>query len=296
MTPHRKLTAAATVGILLLSACSTVEPDAPDDVTTTTITALDRDPHPVTSPVPEADTTGLWLPLSFQESRILDPGWDTDVLSADGVFLGASTTGDHVEFTAIDVHGEILWAAERPSGSIDFEVRSDNGSAIAALPDTDPDGAQSVSGYDLVTGDRVWGPEQPPGPRAADSAEQTQSTTTDDGTHLDPGTRTRITLRDTTLRAEGSDGNELWTLSVEADTQVAGLAGGLLYLREGDAIRAHNVVTGAVAQAYDPEGEGRVVVPQMMVAQGADLLMDGERPLIAVAPEEPAAPGGPPAG
>ncbi|WP_256840245.1 hypothetical protein [Ornithinimicrobium faecis] len=294
MTAHRRLAAAATVGILLLPACSTTQPDTPDDAVTTTTAALDRDPHPVTTPLPEADTAGMWLPLAFQDRRIIDPGWDTEVLHADGVFLGVSDLGDHVAFTAVDVHGEILWSAERPGGNTDFELRTDDGSAIAVLPDNAPEAAATVSGFDLTTGEQVWGPEESPGPGGTDTAEQTESARAADGTHFDPGTGTRVTVQDTTLRAESADGSELWTLSVDADTQVAGLAGALLYLREGDAIRVHNVVTGAVAQAYDPEGQGRVVVPSMMGSQGAAVLLDGEHRLLAVAPEPSAAPGGPP--
>lgn len=298
MTTHRSLAALATVGILLLSACNTTQPDPSDDTATTATTsaALKRDPHPVTTPLPEADVAGLWLPLTFQDLPILDPGWDTEVLYADGVFLGAIDHGDRLEYTAVDVHGEVLWAAERPSGSTDFSLRTHNdGSATAVLPDSGPDGATTVNGYDLTTGDLTWGPEEPPGrgTRGSDGSTETTeegSQASVDGEHLDPATGTRIILHGSTLRAEDPAGSELWSLSITEDTHVAGLAGGLLYLREGDAIRAHNIVTGAVAQAYDPEGQGRVVVPKVMVTEGAALLMDGERPLIAVARDAPPAP------
>ena len=162
---------------------------------------------------------------------------------------------------------------------------------VVVLPDREPEGTVTVSGHDLRTGERIWGPEEPPGPGPADTEAATPGPGAEDEGHLDPATGTLITLEGTTLSAEAADGSQLWTLSVEEGTRVAGLAGGLLYLREGDAIRAHNAVTGAVAQAYDPDGEGRVVVPRMMVTHGAALLLDGDRPLIATAPEASPAPG-----
>lgn len=314
MTPGRRLGALATLGILLLSACSTTDTQGPEaggvGATSTVAPDLERDPHPG-APLPEAATDGMWLPLPFQDAQILDPGWGRDVRYADGVFLGVTDHGDRLTYAAVDVHGELLWEAERPMGSPDVDLRSDEqGRLVAVLPDSAPEGTSTVSGYDLATGDLAWGPEEPPGPGTPEppvgvvpdpAAGDTSGTTADPSegaaesktqTFEDPTTMTLISMSDTTLRAEDPEGTELWSLSITADTNVAGLAGGLLYLREGDAIRTHNVVTGTVAQAYDAEGEGRVVVPRMMVTGGATLLIDGDRSLIATAPEAPPAPEG----
>lgn len=313
MTGGRRLSSLAAVGILLMSACSPGDPQDPeagDAAATSTVAAdLQRDPHPG-DPLPEATTDGMWLPRPFQDAQILDPGWGREVRYADGVFLGASDHGDRLTYAAVDVQGQVLWQAERPPGSTVFDIHTDEqGRMVAVLPDSAPEGTGTVSGYDLTSGEQVWGPEEPPGPGTPEppagvdpdpetdasgvTAEPSQDGT-GSGTHTyeDPTTMTVITLSETTLRAEDPGGTELWSLSITADTRVAGLAGGLLYLREGDAIRAHNVVTGAVAEAYDPEGEGRVVVPRMMVNQGATLLIDGDRSLIATAPDAPSAPEG----
>lgn len=294
MSRGRRRSALVTVGILLLSACTTPQPESPAEPSTssTPAPAHDREPRPASTALPEADTAGLWLPLNFQDARIVDPGWDTEVHHAEGVFVGAQDHGDHLTYAAVDVHGEVLWQAERPSGSTELEVRTDEeGQPVVVLPDREPEGTVTVSGHDLRTGERIWGPEEPPGPGPADTEAATPDPGAEGEGHLDPATGTLITLEGTTLSAEAADGSQLWTLSVEEGTRVAGLAGGLLYLREGDAIRAHNAVTGAVAQAYDPDGEGRVVVPRMMVTHGAALLLDGDRPLIATAPEASPAPG-----
>lgn len=291
----RSLLAVATVGILLVSGCSAAAPDSSDDSATTSAAALERQPHSVDTQLPTADLTPLWLPLTFLDMQILDPGWDTEVHYGDGVFLGAAELGGRLEYSAVDVHGSVLWAAERPTSSTDFSVRVDaDGSAIAVLPDSGPDGSATVSGYDLVTGEQVWGPVEPPGPEGATPQESTAGGTAGEGTaaseggvHHDQTTGATVILDDTTLRAEDSAGAELWTLSIEEGSRLVGLARGLLYLRDGQAVRAHNVMTGAVAHAYDPAGEGRVVVPQVMLSMGAALLLDGERPLIATAPQAP---------
>lgn len=288
----RSLLAVATVGILLVSGCSAAAPDSSDgSATTASAAALEREPHSVDTQLPTADLTSLWLPLTFLDMQILDPGWDTEAHYGDGVFLGAAELGDRLEYSAVDVHGSVLWAAERPTGSTDFSVRVEaDGSAIAVLPDSGPDGSATVSAYDLVTGEQVWGPVEPPGPEASATEEGPAgegAAMSEGEVHVDQTTGATVTLHDTTLRAEDPAGAELWTLSIDEGTRLVGLAGGLLYLRDGDAIRAHNVMTGAVAQAYDPAGEGRVVVPQLMVSMGAALLLDGERPLIATAPQAP---------
>ncbi len=327
MRPARALTAAVTVSFLL-AGCSTngpteeAAPPAGTDAARTATPAegaggsdasapnspaeLQREPQPVREPLPQAATDELWLPLTFTEATVVDPGWTSQLPPqyADGVFLGVSQRQGFVEYAAIDVDGTVLWTAQRPADATDFSLRSDEqGTTVAVLPDTAPDGSSTVSGYDLRTGEPVWGPTQPPGPgKQGDSAQSTGSPAGDgtagrdgagspDGAvHTDPATGTSVILQGTTLHAEDAQGAELWSLSVEEGTTVTGVAGGLLYLRQGDAIRVHNVMTGAVARAYDPEGQGRVVVPRRMVTDGAALLLDGERLLLATAAEAPPVP------
>src|SRR5690606_36399857 len=88
-------------------------------------------------------------------------------------------------------------------------------------------------------------------------------------TAVDPTTGTRVILDTGGLHAQDPSGNELWSLTVAEDTSLAALGGLFLYLREGDAVRAHNVMTGAVAQVWSAEATGRIVVPQQITATAA---------------------------
>ncbi len=48
----------------------------------------------------------------------------------------------------------------------------------------------------------------------------------------------------------------------------------MVYVREGALIRAHNALTGDVAEAYPPGGNGTILVPVTMSATGAGVLTD----------------------
>ncbi|WP_454299494.1 hypothetical protein [Salana multivorans] len=91
----------------------------------------------------------------------------------------------------------------------------------------------------------------------------------------------RILQSETALEARGRDGEQLWSTTVPADTTILAVGGALLYLRVGDAIRVHNVVTGDVAEAYDPAGSGIILYPVVMVPTGEVVLTDGRRHLLA---------------
>jgi len=88
----------------------------------------------------------------------------------------------------------------------------------------------------------------------------------------DPATGTRVILDDEGLHALDHDGQSLWTTTVAPETSIAALGGVFLYLREGEAVRVHNVLTGEIAEAYDPQAEGRIVVPAQVTATGAAVL------------------------
>ena len=71
----------------------------------------DYDPTPtqVNSSAVEVDKTDLWLPLQLAEQQVLSPGWLTEPLHADGVFLSAKHDDDVLIFRAVDATGSILW-------------------------------------------------------------------------------------------------------------------------------------------------------------------------------------------
>ncbi len=386
--------ALAVVGALLLGGCAAT---APEPV---------RDPQPVDESLPEVDTSSLRLPFQYEQLDVVDPGWDLPVQYADGVYLSAVTADGILEFTAVDIHGNVLWSAQRPAGNSEFALTTDDQDrALAVLTDsggTDGGTATTATAYDLHTGDQVWGPVDVPGPpkgpglvfadpEAADgsgaqggaptvldpSTGEAVATATDarpvgefhgivlladeealvaqdtdddeerwrlplaeqgwsadslsaspdqlgmghdlalvgtsgsaqalidvqDGTVLsdtaqeaavDAGTDTLVVLDDAGLQAYDPAGQHLWSLSTAEQTTIAAAGGVMLYLREGESVRAHNAVTGAVAEAYDPEGEGVITVPVHVTSFGAAVLTDGERQLLATVPEQVEVEGPPP--
>lgn len=386
---NRRRASSIVVGLivsttLLLAACGPAEPD------------LARDPHPVGSQLPEVDTTGMWLSTPYTDLRIVDPGWETTVRYADGVYLSAGERDGALEFTALDIHGDVLWAAQRPISCTGFTLSTDStGRTLAVLTDTrttdDALAGTTATAYDLTTGDHVWGPVQVPGvyqgpglvyaappegpmgdtgPRTAldpstghvaaeesDRADEriigeydgtllladghaligrdaavdqdlwriplaehgwttaglgpsleaspgsglalietsgsagalidlSRGTVIDDDAldaAVDPTSGTRVVLDGDGLHASDAGGKSLWSTAVTPGTSIAALGGVMLYLREEDkgAVRVHNAITGDVAQAYAPDGHGTIVVPEHITGQGAALLLDGQRRLLA---------------
>lgn len=104
---------------------------------------------------------------------------------------------------------------------------------------------------------------------------------------VDPATGTLVVRDASALHAYG-EGEALWSITVGPETELVSVGGIFAYLREGDAIRVHNVLTGAIAQAYYADGEGTVLVPAHVTPQGAALLFgpDGGY-LLAAVPEQP---------
>lgn len=388
MTPRRQRSslALAAAAALLLAGCGASEPEPV------------RDPYPVEDPLPVVDTAAMWLPTQFEDLRVGDPQWDTAPQYAEGVYLAAGERDGVLEFTAVDVHGEVLWATQRPASCTWFAVTIDaHGRALAILGDlqttTDALAATTAIAYDLITGEQAWGPVEVPGPyqgpglvfaappegfmgetgpRAAldpttgDIAATESSTeglriigeydgivllthedaliardTADDqelwrmsladhgwtaasisaalrpapgdglalistsdtagalidlhegvvvsGTAhdaaVDPTTGTLVILDDTGLHAYDTDNQPLWSLPAAAETTIAAIGGVFLYLRDNGAIRVHNVITGDVAQAYEPEGQGPNIVPSYITINGAAVLLDGNRRILATISE-----------
>lgn len=397
MSPRRSLVLALLAAVaLVLSACAPDQPEpAPEPV---------RDPYPVDAALPLVDVSEMWLPRSLEELDVVDPGWDGEPQHADGIYLGPGERDGLVEFTAVDVHGDDLWAVQRPAGHEGFALTSDErGRALAVLTDTtETDGGATATAYDLHTGEQAWGPVEVPGPHRGPGL--VFGTTADDGDDgapllaLDPGTGRavasldndqgrivgeyhgtvlvadtdslvardtgddrelwRITVIDhgwdaatlaappgpspvdgmallTTSDSTGAlldlrdgtvvndmaqdawldhvtgtlvvfDGTGLhafdpahqllWQLTLGPGTSVAAVGGVFVYVREDDAVRAHNVVTGAIAEAYDPQGQGAIVVPTHLTDRGAGLLPVDGRLLVATTPEDQPPPDNAPGG
>lgn len=138
-----------------LSACSALDPDSQSS-----------EPVPVRSPAPVFDPDGTnFGPAS---ARVVDPGWDTAVQEADGMFLSMHEDEDGLDFLAVDSQGEIAWSAQRPRVCSGFLVTAAEDGPVAVLMDqASPSGGSlttTATGYDLVTGNERWGPVETPGP------------------------------------------------------------------------------------------------------------------------------------
>ncbi|MGD8151204.1 hypothetical protein [Ornithinimicrobium sp. Y1694] len=112
----------------------------------------------------------------------------------------------------------------------------------------------------------------------------------------DPATGTLVVFDGTGLHAFDPEHEPLWQLTVGLDTDVAAVGGVFIYVREDDTVRVHNVVTGAVAEAYDPRDQGSVIVPAHLPVRGGGLVRDGGRLLVATIPETQPPPDNAPGG
>lgn len=104
---------------------------------------------------------------------------------------------------------------------------------------------------------------------------------------IDLLTETMLTLGESDLRADNLYGVPVWSVTVGPEVTIAAAGGVFLYLRDAGAVRVHNVLTGEVAEAYDPGGRGRIVVPEHITIDGAAVLTDGDRYLLATVGEQP---------
>lgn len=101
----------------------------------------------------------------------------------------------------------------------------------------------------------------------------------------DPSTGTLVVLDDESTSGVDESGATLWSIprelplgsgdtSSQAPPQITAAGGVMVYVREGALIRAHNALTGDVAEAYPPGGNGTILVPVTMSATGAGVLTD----------------------
>lgn len=100
---------------------------------------------------------------------------------------------------------------------------------------------------------------------------------------VDPATGTVIVLEGNSLHSFEPTNKSQWSVTVTPDTTIATVGGVFVYLREGDAIRVHNVLTGAVAMAYEADAPGAILVPAHLQPNGAGLLYNADGDLLIAA-------------
>lgn len=122
-----------------------------------------------TAPEIEAVSEQLRLPMPYDEREVLDPKWDLAPIAHPDGILGGSVGSTELTFTAISTDGTPLWRQARPLSCSGFTVTSAaDGSAVAVLTDlqstTTAVSQTTASGYDLASGELLWGPVEVPGP------------------------------------------------------------------------------------------------------------------------------------
>lgn len=78
----------------------------------------------------------------------------------------------------------------------------------------------------------------------------------------------------------GEDKAEL-PVSLPESVSLEAAVGGLVYLREAEALRVHNAATGSIARGYPAQGSGIVAVPDVFTSKGLGTLRAGDRVLLA---------------
>jgi hypothetical protein len=161
--PRRAQTAFALPACLLtlisLSACTGLDS-----------TGESTEPQPVHSPAAplDADDGGAAGSGADAGPHVIDPGWDAAAQEAEGVFLSLHEAESDLEFRAVDSAGTILWSAQRPRVCSGFLVNDSEDGPVAVLMDQQSSGNDTLettaSGFDLVTGEKRWGPVEAPGP------------------------------------------------------------------------------------------------------------------------------------
>lgn len=155
---HRFRITATLAGVLLLAACSST-PEA-TDVNRSVLTSSEQ--------LPSFDVDETLLPFAFQELPTFDLPFEDTPKSLDGILFGLQEVDGHLEFSAVDASGSVLWQTQRPATCSGFTLTYSGDTPIAVLTDTestdDSLSAVTASAYDLRTGAPVWGPVEVAGP------------------------------------------------------------------------------------------------------------------------------------
>lgn len=228
-------------------------------------------------------------PLGAMGARLVLDGATGSVVAQevdDGVHLlsGAGTDDDGgqvvAQYDGARILGEYDGTVLLTEGDDVVAINADQGQQEWRLADHGWDGDDLAP----AAGARPGGPlarlQVAPGNQVAvdlDSGSLLAEHVTDVGT--DAATGTHVVLEADHARAYDSQGEELWAYLLTGPTTITGTGGVMVYLRTEDTVRVHNVLTGEVAQAYDPDDDGQILVPAAISADGASVVAadDGYR-------------------
>lgn len=182
--------------------------------------------------------------------RILGDFSGTVLFIVDGTLSARTSTGPDILWS-IEL-SDYGWDGEELRGSVD-EIAAENYALMSVNGGPGPV-------IDVATGQVLI-------ERAMDMGE-------------DPMSGTLIVLDDAGLHSFDSDNNLLWSQAMVEDTSIAAVGGVFVYLNIGDTIRAHNVLTGAIAMAYVEGTPGTILVPAYLAPEGSGLLYGEDGGLI----------------
>ncbi|WP_291379217.1 hypothetical protein [Demequina sp.] len=100
---------------------------------------------------------------------------------------------------------------------------------------------------------------------------------------IDPTTSTVVVTSADGMRAIDLDGVALWAIPTADKPVLHAARGALVYTRDGTTMRVHNIVTGAVALAYE-DGGSVIAVPERFFTTGAAIITVDGRLLLATSP------------
>src|SRR5699024_6822365 len=167
---RRRSMAVAGVAVLatVLGACSG-GPEQPEASPPPEQLDLEREPQAAGDPPPGVPGEALWLPYQVAQRALVEPPWPAaSVQELGGVLLAPAESEGALEFRAVDAEGTTLWWAQRPPSCTGFvPTTTGEGQDLAVLADLEASSeavSTTVSGYDLHTGEEVWGPVDVPGP------------------------------------------------------------------------------------------------------------------------------------
>ncbi|MCI2266890.1 hypothetical protein [Sediminivirga luteola] len=196
-------------------------------------------------------TTGEVIAQEDEENRIIGEYQGLVLTAEGGALVGEDGRTDQQEWSVDE--GDLGW---EPAGA-SAAVETDPGAELALV--TGPEGASAL--IDTGSGEVV----------ATDVVDAAS----------DPTAGARVLVGPADVRAVDEDNEEQWAQSTGEETTIEAIGTGLVYLRIGDTLRVHNVFTGDVARAYDPEGTGRLLVPEIITDDGGAVFADESRYLIA---------------
>src|SRR5699024_9316608 len=253
-------------------------------------------------------TTGerLWGPVEVPgpvhgPGLVFGPGPSEEATRTEAVALSAD---DGAVVSAEDL------AATRILGECDGVLLSVDSEAVRATEPTEATQADDVQElWELPLAENHWQAEQlsaPPRARpgerlalleTAPSSDSSESTTARgallevssgkvmatgiQSVLTDTATGSTVYLREGRIHGENQQAGDQWEASVGPEAQLAAAGGAIVYVRLDDSIRAYNVLTGEVAEAYDPSGSGNLTVPEIIAPSGAALLHAGEQRYLA---------------